>query len=131
MHFNFFVSDDCAASYDVQRKTYLVTYIGTYLIEIVVWNKLETCLDYYTRSVRKESGRPLYLRAGVHEQLIDDQLQSQVAPAQYYPMLLSSKVSQNKNHYQQKCGILWNDYTTLLFVFCLYTHSQRPSASSE
>ena len=30
-----------------------------------------------------------------------------------------------------ECGLLWNDYTTLLFVFCSYTHSQRPSASSE
>ena len=53
------------------------------------------------------------------------------APAQYYPMFLSSKVGQNENHYQQKCGLLWNDYTTLLFVFCSYTHSQTPSASSE
>ena len=67
----------------------------------------------------------------VHQQLIDDHLQSQVAPAQYYPMFLSSKVGQNENHYQQKCGLLWNDYTTILFVFCSYTHSQRPSASSQ
>ena len=67
----------------------------------------------------------------VREQLIDDHLQSQVAPAQYYPMFLPSKVGQNENHYQQKCGLLWNDYTTILFVFCSYTHSQRPSASSE
>ena len=37
----------------------------------------------------------------------------------------------NENHYQQKCGLLWNDYTTLLFVFCSNTHSRRPSASSE
>ena len=25
--------------------------------------------------------------------------------------------------YQQKCGLLWNNYTTLVFVFCSYTHS--------
>ena len=42
----------------------------------------------------------------VHEQLIDDHLQSQVAPAQYYRMFLSSKVEQNENHYQQKYGLL-------------------------
>ena len=41
------------------------------------------------------------------------------------------KIGQNENHYQQKSGFLWNDYTTLLFVFFSYTHSQRPSASSE
>ena len=67
----------------------------------------------------------------VHEQLIDDHLQSQVAPAQYYPMCLSPKVGQNENHYQQKCALFRNDYTTLLFVFCSCTHSQRPSASPE
>ena len=67
----------------------------------------------------------------VHEQLINNHLHSQVAPAQHYPMFLSSKVGQNENHYQQKCGLLWNDYTTLLFVFCSYTNSQRPSATSE
>ena len=51
--------------------------------------------------------------------------------AQYHPMFLSLKVGQIENHYQHKCGLLWNDYTTLLFVFFSYTHSQRPSASSE
>ena len=40
------------------------------------------------------------------ELLNDDHLQLQVAPAQYYPMFLSSKVGQNENHYQQKCGLL-------------------------
>ena len=34
----------------------------------------------------------------IHEQLIDDHLRSQVAPAQYYPMFLLSKVGQNENH---------------------------------
>ena len=33
-----------------------------------------------------------HIRESFHEQLIDDRLQSQVAPAQYYPMFLSSKV---------------------------------------
>ena len=41
------------------------------------------------------------------------------------------EVGQNENHYQQKCGLHWNDYTTLLFMFCSYTHSQWPSASCE
>ena len=48
-----------------------------------------------------------------------------------YPMFLSSKVGQNENHYQQKYDLLKNDYTTLLFVFFSYTHSQRSPASSE
>ena len=72
------------------------------------WSRSQSPLDQKRGRFLLRASRNLFANFLIHEQSIDDHLQSQVADARCFPVLLSAKFSQNEGHTFVYKGLLYH-----------------------